>query len=534
MDDRPPPPLATGLLAALAVAMLALQLAVIGEYGWFRDELYYLASTERLGWGYVDHPPLSIALLALVRAAFGDSIVAVRMVPALAGAATVFVTGAIARQLGGGRSAQGLAALCALASPVFLALCHYYSMNALDLLVWAIAAWLLLRALEDDGVPGGARSAGGSGRIGRWAALGAVLGLGLLNKISVLWLGAGIAAGLLLTPHRRALHRPGPYLAAAIAGLIFLPHVLWQVRHGWPTLEFMHNATTLKMSADSPLGVLADLVLSMNPFAAPVWLTGLAFGLFACAGAAGGADPNPDRRGRVLAWIYLTVLALLLAAGRSRASYLAPAYPMLLALGGVAIERFSAAGGRRWLRPAAPAAVALGGAAALPFALPVLPVETFVRYQAAIGLEPGTDERHEMGALPQQYADMHGWEQMVGLVAEAYGRLSPAERRRARVFGQNYGEAGAVDVLGEPLGLPPAISGHNSYWLWGPDAGEWDVLIIIGGDREDNARYFEEVEIVGRTESRWSMLYERGLDVTIARRPTVSIEDAWPRLKHYD
>jgi hypothetical protein len=225
---------------------------------------------------------------------------------------------------------------------------------------------------------------------------------------------------------------------------------------------------------------------------------------------------------------------LLLAAGRSRVSYLAPAFPMLLALGGVAVERFSAAAGRRWLRPAVPAVVAVGGLLLLPFGVPVLPVETFVRYQAAIGLEPGTDERKEMGALPQQYADMHGWEQMVDLVAEAYRRLSPDEKRRARVFGQNYGEAGAVDVLGRPLGLPPAISGHNSYWLWGPDAGEWDVLIIIGGDPEDNARYFEDVEIVGRTESRWSMPYERGLAVTIARRPTVSIEEAWPRLKHYD
>jgi 4-amino-4-deoxy-L-arabinose transferase-like glycosyltransferase len=533
MDNRPEQPYAAGLLAALAAAMLALQLAVIGEYGWFRDELYYLASTDHLGWGYVDHPPLSIALLAVVRALFGDSLVAVRIVPALAGAATVLVTGAIARRLGGGRFAQGLAALCAVASPLFLALFHYYSMNALDLLIWSAAAWLLLRALEGDA--GGAPTAGGSAGTGRWVALGAVLGLGLLNKISVLWLGAGVAVGLLVTPYRRLLRRPGPYLAAAIAGLIFLPHVVWQVRHGWPTLEFMHNATTLKMSEDSPLGFLVDSVLSMNPFAAPVWLAGLTFGLFARGrGGAGSAAGAPDLRGRVLAVIYLTVLALLLAAGRGRASYLAPAYPMLLALGGVSVERFSAAAGRRWLRLAVAAVVALGGLLLLPFGVPVLPVETFVRYQAALGVEPGTDERKETGALPQQYADMHGWEQMVDLVAEACGRLSPDEKRRARVFGQNYGEAGAVDVLGRPLGLPPAISGHNSYWLWGPDAGEWDVLIIIGGDPEDNARYFEDVEIVGRTESRWSMPYERGLAVTIARRPTVSIEEAWPRLKHYD
>jgi hypothetical protein len=231
--------------------------------------------------------------------------------------------------------------------------------------------------------------------------------------------------------------------------------------------------------------------------------------------------------------IYLTVFVLLVVAGRSRASYLAPAYPLLFALGGVAIERSSAAAGRRWLRPAVPALVALGGAVVLPYALPVLPVETFVRYQGALGLEAPADERSEMGALPQQYADMHGWGQMVGLVAEAWGRLTPEERRRCRVFGQNYGEAGAVDVLGRPLGLPPAISGHNSYWLWGPGEGDWDVLIIIGGDREDNARHFAEIEIVGQTASPWSMPYERGLDVSIARRPKISLEEAWPRLKRY-
>ena len=520
MDDRPVPPLATATLAAFAAAMLALQLAVHGEYGWFRDELYYLASTEHLGWGYVDHPPLSIALLALVRAVLGDSLLAVRLVPAVAGAATVFVAGVIARQLGGGRFAQGLAALCALAAPVFLALAHYYSMNALDLVTWAAAASLLLAALDKGGT-------------GRWTALGAVLGLGLLNKIGVLWLGAGIAVALVATPYRRALRRPGPWIAAAIAGLIFLPHLAWQVRHGWPTLEFMHNATTYKMADDSPLGFLLDQVLTMNPLAAPVWLAGLGFGLFARAGVAGGGREHPDRRGRALALIYLTVFVLLVVAGRSRASYLAPAYPLLFALGGVAIERFSAAAGRRWLRPAVPALVALGGAVVLPYALPVLPVETFVRYQGALGLEAPADERSEMGALPQQYADMHGWGQMVGLVAEAWGRLTPEERRRCRVFGQNYGEAGAVDVLGRPLGLPPAISGHNSYWLWGPGEGDWDVLIIIGGDREDNARHFAEIEIVGQTASPWSMPYERGLDVSIARRPKISLEEAWPRLKRY-
>ena len=138
-----------------------------------------------------------------------------------------------------------------------------------------------------------------------------------------------------------------------------------------------------------------------------------------------------------------------------------------------------------------------------------------------------------MGALPQDYADMFGWEEMAALVAKAYDRLTPEERGRCLIFGQNYGEAGAIDVIGRKRGLPPAISGHNSYWLWGPRRRDWDVVIIIGGDRQDNAAFFDRIEIVGQTRSEWAMPYERGLDVSIARGPKMTLAEAWPRLKQY-
>ena len=328
---------------------------------------------------------------------------------------------------------------------------------------------------------------------------------------------------MLLTPHRRELRTRGPWVAGILAAVLFLPYLLWEVRYGWPTLEFMHNAASQKMADIPPLRFLLAQILEMNPGAAPVWIAGILFGLFSREG----------RRWRVLVWIYFAVLALLLAGGRSRASYLAVAYPMLLALGGVALERICAPAGRRWLRAALALLVVGTGLIAVPMALPILPVETFVRYQSALGMAPHTEERHRMGPLPQHYADMFGWEQMTGLVAEAYHRLTPEERRHCRVFGQNYGEAGAIDLLGRRLGLPHAMSGHNSYWMWGPGGDDWDVLIIIGGDREDNAEFFEEIEIVGQTDSPWSMPYERGLDVSIARRPKMTIREAWPRLKMF-
>jgi hypothetical protein len=283
----------------------------------------------------------------------------------------------------------------------------------------------------------------------------------------------------------------------------------------------MRNATSFKMERQTPVDFMLHQVLSVNVGGAPVWIAGLLFGLVS----------REAGRGRVLAWLYLAVLGLMLIQGTARASYLAPAYCGLFALGAVAVERYTTAPRLRWLRFTAAALTIAGGVVAIPMALPVLPVETFVRYQAALGMAPRTEEHHEMGALPQDYADMFGWEEMAALVDRAYRRLSPEERARCRVFGQNYGEAGAIDVLGRRLGLPRAMSGHNSYWFWGPGPGDWDILIIIGGDREDNARFFEDIEIVGRTESQWAMPYERGLDVSIARTPKVTLQAAWPRLR---
>ena len=190
------------------------------------------------------------------------------------------------------------------------------------------------------------------------------------------------------------------------------PHVLWQAKHSWPTLEFMRNATSQKMAPVSLGKFLLDQILSMNPVTAPLWLAGLCFGLFSRAA----------RPWRILSVLYLAVFALLVAGGRSRASYLAVGYPMLLALGGIAWEHALSQPARAWIKRPAAAAMVVLGLPLMPFAIPVLPVETFIRYQRALGLQPRTEERHRMGPLPQQYADMFGWDDMTALVAKAYRR----------------------------------------------------------------------------------------------------------------
>ena len=499
----------TLLLAFLALAMVAVELAVSGQYGYFRDELYYLASTDHLALGYVDHPPLSIVLLALSRALFGQSLLALRLLPALAGGATVFLGGRIAREFGGGRFAQAVTAL-GLMLTAYLAIFHYYSMNAFDLLLWTLTAYLLLLALGHD-------------RPRLWLAIGLVLGLAVLNKLSGLWLGAGIGVGLLLTRDRRVLATRWPWLAAAIVAALVAPFVAWQVQHGWPTVEFMRNAREQKMVAVAPLQFFVQQAFMMNPFQAPIWIAGLLALLLA---------PG-FRRWRLFAVIWLTVVAILLLGRESKASYLAPAYPPLVAAGAVVFERFMARRGWGWLKPALIVVMLAGGAVLVPIAIPVLPPEAFIRYQERLGMRPPAEERLRQSDLPQQYADMFGWEEMVATVARVYRSLPPADRASCRIFAQNYGEAGAIDVLGPRYGLPKALSGHNSYWLWGRGTKPPDVFIIIGGDDRDNRGFFEEVTPADTIRSRYAMPYENDVPVYIARKPRVSLEAAWPRLRMY-
>ncbi len=495
-------------LLLLAFVKLLIHIPAITRYGYFRDELYYLASTEHLAFGYVDHPPLSIVILAANRWLLGDSLPALRWLPAVSGAVMVFVTGLIARELGGGRRSQALAALAVIVAPIYLGVDHFYSMNAFDLLIWTVAAWLLIRCL-----------ATGSTRL--WLLLGVTLGLGLLNKISVLWLGFGFGAGLLLAPCRRVVLTRGPWIAAGVAAVIFLPHIVWQIGNDWPTLEFMRNATEQKMTRIDLLEFAKNQVLAMNPVNAPIWLAGLAWLLFSRQGLPW----------RVLGWTYLSVLSILVVSGSSRANYLAPAYTTLLAAGALAVERLA---GKNRLIVVATGLVLMGGGAALaPFALPVLPPQQFIGYMRTLGVRPPAEERSSQGELPQHYADMFGWDEMAEKVAAAYDSLEPEEQAHCIIFGQNYGEAGAIDVLGRRRGLPRASSGHNSYWLWGPSDPAAQVAIIIGGELEDNQAVFESLERVDTIRCELCMPYERELPVYIGRKPKVPPNALWPQLKRF-
>jgi len=508
--DRDPQhgPLSPWAWVVAGVAFLFF-LATAHGYGIFRDELYYLACSEHVGLGYVDQPPLIAWITWIVRHTLGTSLLALRAVPAAALGATILAAAWTARELGGGRFAQGLTAVCVAVAPIYLALFTILSMNAFDVLLWTLALAILVRTL-------------GSDRPRLWLAFGAVVGIGLENKLSVLFLGFGVVVGLLLTPARRHLRTPWPWLGGLLATLLFAPHVGWQVTHGWPTLEFIRNATAHKNLPLSPLEFLGAQLLGLNPAAAPLWIAGLAALLLAAWA----------RPWRALGWAYLAVLAVMLLQ-HAKPYYLSPVYPVLLAAGAVTVERASLAR-RRWLRPAAVTVVILVGAVVAPLAKPLLPEDTLVAYAHALGRAPSSDERQRLGRLDQFFADMHGWPELARSVARVVDALPPADRARVCIYAQNYGEAGAIDLFGPALGLPKAISGHNSYWLWGPRGCDGSVVVVIGGGRDGLDRVFASVEPAGVHHAKDVMPYENDLTIWVCREPKVPIEQLWPEVRHYN
>jgi hypothetical protein len=489
-------------------AVLFVLLAATGAVdAFFRDEFYYLACSHRLAWGYVDHPPLSVAILWIVRHAAGDSLMVLRISAAAAAAATIWITGSIAHRLGAGVYGEAVAMVAAVVAPELLALGSFFSMNVFDVLLWTLAARLLIDAVERP-----------SDR--RWAVLGVVLGLGLLNKISMAWIAGGLAAGLVVSPARGLLRTRGPWLAALIAGAMFLPHIWWQIAHGWPTLEFIRNASRDKMQLNTPIGFITDQILNMQPVTFPVWGAGLWWLL---RGRRGAAD-------RVLGVAFLAVALLLILNRTSRSGYLAAGYPMLLAAGGVAWERWLTG---RGIRAAALVLLVLAGAVTAPLALPILPVDAHVRYGAALGLGPETEEKKAVGRLSQFFADRQGWDQFVDQVAQAWDRIPPADRASAAVFAGNYGEAGAIELLGRARGLR-VVSAHNNYWQWGPQGATGEVMIVLSRQPERLRERFASVERVGETSCGDCMPYENHIPIFLCRGMRPSLPDVWPALKHYD
>jgi hypothetical protein len=498
------------IAAILGVIQVLIHLLTNGRYGMFRDEFYYIACSDHLAWGYVDHPPLSIALLAGSRAILGDGVHAIRMLPALAGGITVLLGALIAREFGGRRFAQMLTALCVFFSPLFLVVTGFYSMNAFDLLLWAGCFYLVIRLIRTKNTK-------------LWLLIGLVLGLGMLNKISMAILGFGLVVGMVLTPQRRYFLNKNFWWGVFFALLIFLPNILWQMAHDWPTLEFINNAKQHKITDLGPLQFLLGQIIENHPIYFLIWITGLLWLLFGWEG----------RRFRLVGLIYVAAFVFLVVQ-KSKTYYLGPAYPALLAAGACAIEGFLHRRGWRWPKPIILCILLIGGVLTVPVALPVLPIDSVASYQASLGMKPPPQEEgFQLSALPQHFADRFGWENMTSTVASVYRNLGTGQQAEAVILTGNYGQAGAINYFGPRYGLPAAISGHNSYHLWGPGEVSGNIVISVGISPEFLKEMFADVSPADTVVSPLAMPWETNLTVHVSTGLKFPLEEVWFLIKNY-
>ncbi|MEZ5314052.1 MAG: glycosyltransferase family 39 protein [Thermoanaerobaculia bacterium] len=477
-------------------------------YGVFRDELYYYACGQHLAWGYVDHPPMVALFAALSGALFGSSYVALRVLVALAAGGAVWLAGTTAARFGGGSWAELAAQASTALAPVLVALFATYSMNGLDVLIWsglfALAAHLV------DGAPP---------RL--WLSFGLLAGLALETKVSGLYLGSGLAVGLLAARRWDLLSERLLWWGGALTTALFVPYLTWQALHGFPTLEFLENARSSKIAVLSPQEFIAAQASQAGPVLALFALAGLAWLL-----AAPRARPF-----RSLGWAAVSVLGLL-AFSTAKPYYFAPVWALLFPAGAVAVESWTVGRLQRSLRASVLLLIA-STALFAPLAKPLLPVEHYLRYAAALGIEAASDENQALGRLPQYFADMHGWRELASSVARVVATLTPEERAHVCVVAQNYGEAGAIDFYRAELNLPPAISGHNNYWFWGPGDCSGEILLILGEQREDHSDDFETVELGGVHHCVDCMPYENELAIWIARKLNVPIAEAWSGARRF-
>ena len=508
LDSKPGARL-SAVVFAIAAAKLALHLYTGRHYGYFVDELYYLACGQHLAWGYVDQPPLIAFVVWLIRHTLGDSLPAIRLLPALAGAAQILMAGMLARDLGGGRFAQAMAAIGLLVAPGILAQQGFLSMNAWEPLFWTGAALIAVRIVR-------------TGDTRLWIWFGVLAGVGLENKYSMAIWGAGIVLGFLLTAERRLLATPWLWIGGAIAALIFLPNLLWNIHYHFPFLELQQNIR--RSGRDVPLGPLAFLgqeVFTMLPLTLPLWAAGLWF-YFRPTG----------RPYRALGWAWV-FSALVIMVMSPRIYYLFPAFPVLFAAGGVAWERWLTRPRLVWVKPVYAALLLAAGALFSPLAIPVLSPEQYIRYTKALHIEQPRIENHQLGPLPQLFADQFGWEEMTQVVARIYNALPPEVRAETAIYGQNYGQAGAIDLFGPKYRLPPALSGHQSYFLWGPRHYTGSSMIVMADRRERLEQLFTTVEKAGTVYHPYSMPYEH-FDVFYCTGLKTPLAELWPKTKNWD
>ena len=502
---------------ALALLCTAVHLAFCHRFGLYRDELYFIDCAKHLAWGYVDQPPLA-PLVTWLTAPLGYAVWAVRFFPSVLAGVTVLLGCAIAREFGGRSYAQLLTGLTIGLAPGLVGLGYGLSTEFLSPAAWTALIYLTIALVK-------------SGDRRLYLAMALIVTIALYAKYSIAACAAALALGLLCTGHGKLLRSRALAIAVALTALLVLPNALWQIFHGFPMLEVLHNdqlnrhALANGMADESPnrwvnaLFMFGLQFMYNNPLYGIVWIWGLVW-----------LWRTPPYR--FLAASYLILLGMLvLTIGRGY--YVQGVYPVLFAAGAVAIEGAVSAK-PRWARAAIVAVAFVAGLPMLPIAFPILSLPQYMAYERAIGLSrpaPPDGKSHLINPL---YADQLGWKTMTQTVAGAYWSLPPAQRRTTAVFADRYAYAGALDYYGPRYGLPAAISPNNNYYLWGTRGYSGASVLAVGAtDYYLLLHWFGSVRQIAvyRNDYRWML--EGPLPIYLCTKPRASLAAMWPAFKYY-
>jgi hypothetical protein len=489
-------------LWAVTAITLLVHLAVAGRYDFFRDELYFIICGRHPAFGYVDQPPL-VPLLSAATQAFGESLWLLRLPAALAAATLVPLTASLARLLGGGRGAALIAGAASALAPVLIGLSAILYTSSFDALTWTAIAYFIVRAaMRNDG------------RALIWAGL--VAGVAFETKYGVaIWL-IGLAVGVAATPERHLFARRPLWYGAVVALAIAAPNLIWQTVEGWPFFEVMANHSRDNLTG-SPVYFVFHQIFLVNPFLAPLWIAGLVAPFVR-------AELKPVRF-LSIAWV---VAALVTWGSHGKDYYLAGTYPTLFALGAViAVCAWT------WLKASLAVCAVAVTAVALPITLPILPPDVLGHYMDASHLRPRPDQRASADApITQLFSDQFGWRELERQVAAVYRALPPDERAHAAILTRNYGQAAALDFYGAGDALPPVVSGHNQYFLWGPPRNNVTTVILIGQNAARWQPGCTSLDSAPRTPNPYVMPYEKA-PILICHGLRRDLREVWPRFKFY-
>lgn len=497
------------LIVSILIFLLHLFTSLRGIYGYYIDEFYYIACSKKLAFGYVDHPPLSILILKIWGTIFGYSIFSIRFTTALTASVIVFLTGLTVKKLEGKLFSIILGALLVAATPVFLSMTSFFSMNSFEILIWTLCSYILIIIVKEN-------------KPKLWIIFGIVAGLGLQNKHTIIIYGLGIVLGLLLTKERKQFLNIWLWIGGLIALIIFIPNILWEIKNNFPTLEFYRNASYGKYIHNPPHVVLLSLIMSYNPTVFIFWIAGIVYLFF-------------TKKYKFFGWAFCILIAYLIITKSSRPDRIMGIFPVIFAFSSILIENTIDKKNINWLKPVTTTYVLISIILISPMVLPVLSPTAAGNYCKLLGVS-GNMEHGKEGLLPMWFANRFGWEELVKETAFVYSNLSYEEKKDTIILGASYGEAGAIDLFGKKYGLPNAISTHNNYFLWGgTEDKNHKILIAVGfSDMFDLLKtYYSEVNLEKNVYCKYAPAYRKNTYIIIAKSPRRNINEEWHKLKFY-